>query len=73
MIMENEIATLKQQIEEQRKVVDAIYQSIEKMRKYFLITAWVTVLAIVLPLIGILFVGPSFVGNYTSTLENPGK
>lgn len=64
---------LKQQIEEQRKVVDAIYESAEKMRKYFLITAWVTILAIVLPLIGILFVGPSFVGDYTSTLQDSGQ
>lgn len=44
----------------QDKKLDDIYQSVEKMRKYFLWTLIVTVVMIVLPLIGLLFVIPTF-------------
>lgn len=63
---------LKKQIEEQGVKIDAIYKSVEKTRKYFLIIIWVTIFAIVLPLIGLSFVIPSFLDNYTSTLNDLG-
>jgi hypothetical protein len=68
--MPEEIATLKKEIADQRAVIDAIYISVEKMRKYFVISMWVTLGAIVLPLIGIMFIAPSFVSTYTGTLES---
>ena len=63
---------LKKQIEEQGVKIDAIYKSVEKTRKYFLTIIWVTIFAIVLPLIGLFFVIPSFLDNYTNTLNDLG-
>lgn len=71
--MPEDITALQLKIEEQKKVIDAIYDSIEKMRRYFLITAWVTVIAIVFPLIGLFFIVPSFLSSYTSTIQDSGN
>ena len=46
--------------------MDALYASSEKMRMYFLVIAWITVLAVVLPLIGLVFAVPSFLETYSS-------
>lgn len=48
-------------IEAQDQKLDEIYRSVEKMRKYFLWTLIVTVVMIVLPLIGLMFVIPTFI------------
>jgi len=45
-------------IEEQEKKLDAIYHSIEQMRKYFLWTLIITIATIVLPLIALAVVIP---------------
>lgn len=50
-------------LEEQDKKLDAIFQSSEKMRKYFLWTLIISVAVIILPLIGLVFVIPSFLSN----------
>ena len=63
---------LKKKIEEQGMKIDAIYKSVEKTRRYFLITAWVTILAIVIPLIGLTFMLPSLLSSYSSALGGPG-
>ena len=47
-------------LDEQDKKLDAIFQSSEKMRKYFMWTLIISVGAIVLPLIGLAFALPSF-------------
>lgn len=49
--------------------IDAIYVSVEKTRKYFLYSLLVTVAVVVLPVIGLMFAIPTFLGTYTS-LEN---
>ena len=49
--------------------VDEIFKSVEKTRRYFLIIMWVTVLAIVMPLIGLMFAIPQFLGTYNSALN----
>lgn len=67
--MEQEII---KKIEEQGLKIDAIYKSVEKTRKYFLMIIWITVLAVALPMIGLVFAIPSFLGNYTSTLVDIG-
>jgi hypothetical protein len=59
---------LQKKIDEQGVKIDAIYKSVEKTRKYFLMIIWITVIAVVLPLIGLMFVLPSFLSTYTSTL-----
>ena len=63
---------LNKKIEEQGLKIDAIYESVEKTRKYFLMIIWITVLAFVIPMIGLTFVLPSFLSNYTSSLSDLG-
>ncbi|PIQ80466.1 MAG: hypothetical protein CO042_04425 [Parcubacteria group bacterium CG_4_9_14_0_2_um_filter_41_8] len=48
--------------------IDAIYASVEKTRKYFMWTLIITVALVVLPLIGLMFVLPSFIQGMTSGL-----
>ena len=52
--------------------IDKIYQSVEKTRKYFFWTMIITIAVIVLPLIGIMFVVPSFIKDYTTNLQGLG-
>ena len=60
---------LNKKIEEQGLKIDAIYKSVEKTRKYFLLIIWVTVLGVVLPMIGLIFAIPSFLNNYVGSLN----
>jgi hypothetical protein len=59
---------LNKKIEEQGLKIDAIYKSVEKTRKYFLMIIWITILGVVLPMIGLVFVLPSFISSYTDAL-----
>lgn len=43
--------------------ISAVYISVEKTRKYFLITMIVTVVVFALPLIGLLFAIPAFLSS----------
>ncbi|MDO8482339.1 MAG: hypothetical protein Q7S86_00790 [bacterium] len=52
-------------LDEQGQKIEAIFQSSEKMRKYFMWTLWISVAVIVLPLIGLFFVLPSFFSSLT--------
>jgi hypothetical protein len=63
---------LQKRLEELEAKVDAVYQSVEKTRKYFLIITWITIAAIVLPIIGLAFALPAFITNYTSALGGLG-
>jgi len=49
-----------EKIEGQDKKLDAIYRSVEQTRKIFLATVIISVVAFVLPLIGLIFVIPWF-------------
>ena len=53
-------------IEEQQIKIDAIYSSVEKLRKYFLWTLIVTVVTIALPIVALIFILPSML----STISN---
>lgn len=66
-IMEPE---LQKKLAEQEAKLEAIYRSVEKTRKYFLVIIWVTVIGLVLPLIALAFIIPSFLSNYTNVLGN---
>jgi hypothetical protein len=66
------IQELQKKIEEQGVKIDAIYKSVEKTRKYFLMIIWVTVIAVVLPLIGLAFAIPAFLNNYVGSLNGLG-
>lgn len=61
--MENELF---QKLKENRELLDKIYVSVEKTRRYFLWVLIVSVVVFVLPLIGLFFAIPSFLDTYTS-------
>ncbi len=50
--------------------LDAVQKTAEKTRKYFLWTAIVTLALFVLPLLGIIFIAPLFLGTYNQTLQD---
>jgi len=56
-------------LDEQEAKINEIYVSVEKTRKYFLAIIWMSVIAFVLPLIGLMFVIPAFLNNYLSSFE----
>jgi len=56
---------LDKKLVEIEKKLDAVHHSVEQMRKFFLWTLIITVVMVVLPLIGLAFVIPS----YLSTLS----
>ena len=53
-------------LDEQSRKLDAIYQSTEKTRKYFLWTLVVTFVMFILPLIGLMFVVPAYLNTLGS-------
>ncbi len=64
--MENEIL---KKLEENKQKINEIYVSVEKTRKYFFWTMVITLAVVVLPLIGLLFVIPSFLSSYSTALS----
>lgn len=67
--MDNE---LKQLIEAQQKKIDAIYMTMEKIKKYMQWTLIGTLVFFVLPLIAMLFIIPFAISSYTSMLGGVG-
>ncbi len=65
--MEEEI---KKQFSQQQELLERIYQSAEKTRKYFLWTIIISVALFVIPLIIVLFMLPSFIKTLTSGISN---
>lgn len=61
-------ADLKDRIDSLEKKLDAIYISAEKTRRYFLIVLVITLVAFVLPLIGLVFAIPAFISSYAEML-----
>lgn len=55
---------LRQKLEGLEKKIDAVYVSAEKTRKYFLAVIIVSVIAFVLPLLGLVFAIPSLLAGY---------
>ncbi len=51
------------------RTLELIYASTEKTRKYILGALIMTIVAFVLPLIGLLFAIPAFISNYSSMLS----
>ncbi len=62
--MSMEDQELRQKLEGLEKKIDAVFISAEKMRKYFLGVIIVSVIAFVLPLIGLVFAIPSLLAGY---------
>jgi len=63
---------IKKKLDEQGEKIDAIYQSVEKTRKYFRMTLWVTVIVVVLPAIGLFFALPAFFDSYIDPMQSLG-
>lgn len=57
---------LLKKIDDQQAKIDAMYVSVEKLRKYFLWTLVVTVVTIALPLVAMMFILPSLVSTLSS-------
>ncbi|MCA9361396.1 hypothetical protein KC845_02455 [Candidatus Kaiserbacteria bacterium] len=60
---------LQEQIDQQNIKIDAVYESVEKVRKYLLVIMWLTLGMVILPLLAALFIVPALINSYTSTLE----
>ena len=60
---------IQKQLEEQGAKIGAIYKSVEKTRKYFLVVMWITILLVVLPALGLLFAVPAFMDSYMGSFE----
>jgi len=63
--VQNKMASLENKI-------NAIYISVEKTRKIIMWTGIITIAVIILPLIALMFVIPSFLSNYTNTINTLG-
>ncbi|HEX9608719.1 MAG TPA: hypothetical protein VGA06_00700 [Candidatus Paceibacterota bacterium] len=57
---------IQKKLEDQDVKLDAIFRSVEKTRKYFLIIMWITVILVVLPVVGLVFAIPTFINTYSS-------
>jgi len=55
---------LKQTLRGLSQKIDAVYSSVERTRKYFLVVLVISVIAFVLPLVGLFFVIPTFLSTY---------
>jgi len=64
---------IEKRMSELERKIDEIYVSVEKTRKYFFWTMIITLAIVILPLIAMMFVIPSFIGNYTNTLQILGE
>ncbi len=58
--MEQEIL---KKLEEQEQKIDAIFKSVERTRKYFLWTLIMSIVVLVLPLVGVLFLLPTLLNT----------
>ncbi|NTV40837.1 MAG: hypothetical protein HGA61_01010 [Candidatus Moranbacteria bacterium] len=56
-------------IEEQQEKIDAMYVSVEKLRKYFLWTLVITVVTVVLPLVALIFTVPYLINTITTMYQ----
>ena len=60
---------LKKELELINKKLDKIYKSSEKTRKYFLAFLIITLAGLLLPMVGLIFAIPKFIGIYTQMLN----
>ncbi|MDP3901101.1 MAG: hypothetical protein Q8Q38_02065 [bacterium] len=59
---------VKKALEEQRELLNRVYDSVEKTRKYFMWTLILSVAFFVVPLIGLLIIIPTVLRTLTSGL-----
>jgi hypothetical protein len=66
---EEQTTALSQRLDALEAKLDAVYQSVEKTRMYFRVAMWVTIGAVVLPMLGLVFVIPAFLNSYLGALD----
>lgn len=59
---------IKNKFDAQDAKLNLILKSVEKTRKYFVWIFWITIIAVVLPIVGLAFAIPSFLDTYVKTL-----
>ena len=67
-----DLSTIEKELREQRELIDKIYLSAEKTRKYFLWTMWGTIILFVIPLIILALVLPIFMNSYLGSITGSG-
>lgn len=67
-----DLTALEKELAAQRELIEKIYASVEKTRKYFLWTMWGTLIVFVAPLILLAFALPSFMNTYSTYLTGSG-
>ena len=60
---------LQEKLKEIDAKIEAIWRSVEKTRKYFQVTLWVTIILFFGPLILLTFAIPSFLNSYLGALS----
>lgn len=65
--MDNEI---RERLEKLETKIEAIWVSVEKTRKYFKATLWITIILFVLPLVLLFFAIPAFLTNYLGSIDS---
>ncbi len=63
---------LQAKLQELDTKIEAIWQSVEKTRKYFQITMWASIMLFVLPLLFALFAIPAAMNSYVGALSGTG-
>ncbi|MEY2664605.1 MAG: hypothetical protein RIT04_413 [Candidatus Parcubacteria bacterium] len=67
-----DITAVQAELAAQRLLLERVFISVEKTRKYFLWTMIATIIAFVLPFVGLMFVIPSFLASYEGALQGLG-
>ena len=63
-----DLSAIEKELHEQRELIDKVYTSVEKTRKYFLWTMWSTIILFVIPLAILAFALPLFMNSYLGSL-----
>jgi len=66
------LTTVLEKLVQQQIKIDKIYASVEKTRKYFLLTLIITTVTIIVPLIGIVIAVPIIMNTFSS-VYNPSQ
>jgi hypothetical protein len=67
-----EPSAIEKELREQRELIEKMYVSVEKTRKYFLWTMWGTVILFVVPLVLLIIILPLFMNTYISSITGSG-
>jgi len=64
--MDQELQEIKNRLDKQDKLLQEIYSSVERTRRYFLGIIIASVILFIVPLVGLLFALPSFVSQISN-------